>query len=146
MSFFDPLIEWGKSNNTLLWWLFAGSIAMFALTPIAVGWALVRLPRDYFTNQCRRPLGSWVKWPALRFALLILKNLLGVVLLAAGLLMLLVPGQGLLTIAVGLVLTDFPGKFRLERWIVRRPSVWRSINWLRRRAGREPLERPAAGA
>jgi hypothetical protein len=58
--------------------------------------------------------------------------------------MLIVPGQGMLTIAVGLVLTNFPGKFRLERWIATRRSVWRSINWLRRRAGREPLERPGA--
>jgi hypothetical protein len=74
------------------------------------------------------------------------KNLLGAVLIVAGLLMLVVPGQGLLTIAVGLALTDFPGKFRLERWIVKRPSVWRTINWLRRRAGREPLERPGAAS
>jgi hypothetical protein len=89
---------------------------------------------------------SWAKRPALRLALLAGKNVLGGVLIVAGLLMLLVPGQGLLTIAVGLVLTDFPGKFRLERWLMRRRSVWRSINWLRRRAGREPLERPAASA
>lgn len=146
MSFFNSLIEWCKSNDTLLGWVFAGSVAMFALTPIAVGCALVRLPCDYFRNERRRPLGSWVKRPAPRLALLIGKNLLGVVLLVAGLLMLFVPGQGLLTIAVGLVLTDFPGKFRLERWIVRRPSVWRSINWLRRRAGRAPMEQPGIGA
>jgi hypothetical protein len=56
--------------------------------------------------------------------------------------MLLVPGQGLLTIAVGLMLVDFPGKFRFERWLAVRPPVWRSINWLRKRAGRGPLERP----
>jgi hypothetical protein len=142
MSFLNSLLDWGKANDTLLWWLFAASVATFALTPIVAGWALVRLPRDYFTNEHRRPLGSWTRKPALRVALLAGKNVLGVVLIVAGLLMLLVPGQGLLTIAVGLVLTDFPGKFRLERWIAKRPSVWRSINWLRRRAGREPLVQP----
>jgi hypothetical protein len=115
MDSIKPLLDWAQSNDTLLWWLFAVSVAGFLLTPVAVGWTLVRLPRDYFTKEDRRPLESWAEQPALRYALLTSKNLLGVVLLAAGLLMLLVPGQGLLTIVVGLILTDFPGKFRLQR-------------------------------
>ena len=44
--------------------------------------------------------------------------------------MLVAPGQGLLTMVVGLLLVDFPGKYRLERWLVTRQQVWRSINWL----------------
>jgi hypothetical protein len=52
--------------------------------------------------------------------------------------MLLLPGQGVLTILIGIVLLDFPGKYRLERWAVRHRPVYRSINWLRR--GREPIE------
>jgi hypothetical protein len=40
------------------------------------------------------------------------------------------------------MLLDFPGKYRLERWLATRRAVWRSINWLRRRAGREPLQQP----
>jgi hypothetical protein len=143
MTHFNSLLDWAQSNNTLLWWLFAASVTVFLLTPVAVGWMLVRLPQDYFTKERRRPLESWAKRPALRFVVLIAKNLLGIVLVAAGLAMLLVPGQGLLTIAVGLILTDFPGKFGLERWIVTRPSVWRSINWLRKRARREQLARPS---
>jgi hypothetical protein len=75
--------------------------------------------------------------------MLVAKNLLGIVLLVAGVLMLVAPGQGLLTIAMGIVLIDFPGKFRLERWVVTRPNVWRTLNWLRRRARRPELQRPA---
>ena len=75
---------------------------------------------------------------------LITKNLLGVILLIAGLVMLLVPGQGLLTIAVALILLDFPGKFRFERLARHRPAVWRlSLNWLRKCAGHEPFQKPA---
>jgi hypothetical protein len=70
---------------------------------------------------------------------LIAKNLAGVTLLAAGLVMLLTPGQGLLTIVVGITLINFPGKMRFERWLATRPPVWRSINWLRERAGRDDL-------
>ncbi|MCI0335168.1 MAG: hypothetical protein L0228_18320 [Planctomycetes bacterium] len=144
MNWINSLLNWTQSNNTLLWWLFAVSVAAFVLTPVAVAWILTRLPPDYFAKEERRPLGAWATHPALRIVVLIAKNLLGIVLLVAGIAMLLVPGQGLLTIAVGLILTDFPGKFRIQRWVVTRTSVWRSINWLRKRAGREPLKRPAS--
>jgi hypothetical protein len=53
--------------------------------------------------------------------------------------MLLLPGQGLLTILVGILITEFPGKYRLARWIITRRRVLSAINWLRKRAGREPL-------
>lgn len=142
MKWINSLLDWAQSNDTLLWWLFAVSVAAFVLTSIAVVWILVRLPADYFARKERRPLGSWATHPALRHTVLIAKNLMGIVLLVAGLVMLPGPGQGLLTIAVGLILTDFPGKIRIERWVVTRPSVWRSINWLRKRAGREPLQQP----
>jgi hypothetical protein len=142
MKWIEPLTDWAKSNDTLLWWLFAGSLAFFLLTPIAVAVAVILLPSDYFTDKKHRPLESWSDRPALRAVALVLKNLLGGVLLVAGLLMLIAPGQGLLTIAVGLMLVDFPGKFRLERWLATRGPVWRSINWLRKRAGHEALQRP----
>jgi hypothetical protein len=143
MDWFKSLFDWAKANEALLWWLFGGSLAIFLLTPVVVAWTLIRLPTDYFIKKRRRPLESWKKRPVVRFLLLAGKNLLGAVLLVAGLVMLLVPGQGLLTIAVGLVLVDFPGKFRLERSLVRRRAVWQAINWLRKRLGREPLKRPA---
>ena len=74
-----------------------------------------------------------------RAALLIGKNIFGVVFVLMGLAMLLLPGQGILTIVIGLVLIDFPGKYNLERWIVSRRAVLNSINWLRQRADRGPI-------
>jgi hypothetical protein len=67
---------------------------------------------------------------------------LGAVFLLAGLAMLFTPGQGLLTILMGIMLLNFPGKQRLELAIVRRPAVLKSINWVRGRAGRPPLQLP----
>lgn len=125
----------------VLWWTFAISLALFLLTPLAVAWLLVRLPADYFAAKTRhRTTQKMAAMP--RLALLAAKNVLGAVLVVAGLVMLVVPGQGLLTIAAGLMLLDFPGKFRLERWFATRPQVWRSINWVRRRAGKPELKRP----
>ena len=70
---------------------------------------------------------------------MVAKNLLGVVLIVSGIFMLVLPGQGLLTIFVGTVLLNYPGKFKLERWIVTRPRIKRLINRLRRYAGHPPL-------
>ncbi len=74
--------------------------------------------------------------------MLMAKNLAGIVTILAGIVMLFTPGQGLLTIVLGILLVDFPGKHRLRRWLVTRPGVWRSINSLRKRAGREPFKSP----
>jgi hypothetical protein len=71
--------------------------------------------------------------------LIVGKNLLGYVLVFAGLLMLFLPGQGVVTILIGITLVDFPGKYRFERWVVSQGPVLRSINRLRKRAGRPPL-------
>ena len=142
MEWIASTLEWAKSHQAILWWMFAGSLALFLLSPIAVGWAVIRLPADYFSQRTRKPLATWRQHPAVRPLILIAKNLVGLVLLIAGIAMLVLPGQGLLTIAVGLVLIDFPGKFRLERWLATRRPVWRSLNWLRKRAGRPELTRP----
>ena len=56
--------------------------------------------------------------------------------------MLVTPGQGVLTILAGLLLMNFPGKYRLERWLVMRPGVMRALNWLRARRGQTPFEIP----
>ena len=40
---------------------------------------------------------------------------------------------------IGLFLMNFPGKFALERHLVRQRPVWNALNWIRRRGGRLPL-------
>ncbi|REJ76825.1 MAG: hypothetical protein DWQ29_15470 [Planctomycetota bacterium] len=82
--------------------------------------------------------------PVLRWTVRVLKNLLGVFLVLAGLAMSVpaVPGQGLLTILIGITLLDLPGKRKMELAIVRRKRVLRAINWIRAKAGRAALEIP----
>ena len=132
-------IEWLKSNDTLLWWLAIGSVVMFVGSLLAVPWIVVRIPADYFSEVSRRHR-RWehFSWPV-RWLLTFGKNALGVVFIVAGIAMLLLPGQGLLTLLFGVLLLDVPGKYHLERWIVTCGPVRRSIDYLRRRAGREAL-------
>jgi hypothetical protein len=60
-------------------------------------------------------------------------NAAGSLFIVAGIAMLVLPGQGVITIVVGLLLIDFPGKFRLERWLARRRPLMRGITWIRSR-------------
>lgn len=67
------------------------------------------------------------------------KILLGIFLLVCGLAMLVLPGQGLITILIGLSLIPFPGKHKLEQYLLARKSVRSSLNWIRLKAHKEPF-------
>lgn len=126
-------------NPALIWTLGLASLVSFIGSLILIPWLVLRIPVDYFCGEYRHRLPWAEQHPIIRWLLLILKNLLGLVLLLMGIAMLVLPGQGLLTILIALVLLNFPGKYRLERRIVMMPSVRNGVNWLRQRAGREPL-------
>jgi hypothetical protein len=54
--------------------------------------------------------------------------------------MLFLPGQGVLTIIAGLIMTDYPGKFELERRIVSNKKILEKLNWLRNKANQPSLK------
>ncbi|MEN6452412.1 MAG: PGPGW domain-containing protein [Thermoguttaceae bacterium] len=136
------MFAWLQSHEVLLGWLSVASAVMFFGSLIAVPWLVVHLPTDYFLRQ-RHYADRWKpRHPLLRVAFLGLKNVTGVVLILAGVAMLVLPGQGILTILVGMLFVDFPGKFALERRVARQPPVFRALNWIRKKALRPPLEAP----
>jgi len=115
-------------------------IVTFVVSLAAVSFIIVKLPQTYFQESHSREFlvghRPWVRWAGL-----IGKNLLGVLLVALGIVMSIpgVPGQGLLTILLGVMLIDFPGKRTLEQKLLSRPKVLSTINRLRHRYGRPPL-------
>ena len=123
-------------------WLATLSFVTFVGTLIAIPLLVARIPEDYFVRPRRRRLSWWERHPALRVVSVISKNAFGSLFIVAGLAMLVLPGQGIITIVVGLLLIDFPGKFRLERWLARRRRLMRGINWIRSRSGHPPLLEP----
>lgn len=123
------------AHETLLWWLAGASLLLFIGTLFLVPILVVRLPTDYFTHTKRQPLPWRHHHPFIRAILLAGKNILGALFLLSGLLMLFLPGQGLLTMVMGIVLLDLPVKYHLQRWLISRGPILRAINWLRRRAG-----------
>jgi hypothetical protein len=130
-----------------VFWIVLFSVVTFVLSIAATVVVLVKLPDTYFKAEHGREF--WVEHhPALRWGGLVVKNLLGLTLVLFGIVMSLpgVPGQGVLTILMGVMLLDFPGKRRLELKLVRRPKVLRAINGIRRRFDRPPLQLDETGA
>lgn len=112
---------------------FFGSLAFTALI-------IVQMPANYFQNQ-KHPPALAPGHPVLRWLGHIVKNLLGLLLILIGIMLSLpgIPGQGLLTILIGLMLLDFPGKHHVERKLVMRPGIRAAIDRLRARFGKPPL-------
>lgn len=126
-------------HGVLLSWLGGLSLLMFVGSLIAVPMVMVRLPEDYL----RRNHKLLQDWPLhLSVPFLIFKNSLGVVFLLSGLAMLILPGQGLLTLLIGLALVDFPRKHLLIRRLLGHKRIFPIINRLRARLGRPKLEPP----
>ena len=125
-------------------WLAIASAIAFVGTLLLIPIVVVRMPADYFVAEAPPPWSFRGRFPLLSLAVRVLKNLLGVALVAVGFALLVLPGQGILTILLGLTLVDFPGKRRLEVALVSRDRVRRSLNWLRGRFGHPPLEIPAS--
>jgi hypothetical protein len=126
--------------------LMAGiSLAMFVGSLLSLPWLLSLIPVDYFKDPEPYKDHHEFGHPIMRLMIVGLKNLLGGILILAGVAMLVLPGQGILTIVMGMLLINFPGKRAFERRLVSNPKVLRSINWFRKKRGREPLLAPGQG-
>jgi len=137
------MFDWIREHQIILYWLGGASVVLFVATLVIAPAIIVRIRPDYFTHG-QRPPGKWDdRGRFVRVSLRVAKNGLGYLFLMAGLAMLVLPGQGLLTLLIGFLMIDFPGKYHAEKWIILRPRILQAINWLRRRRGREPLDRPA---
>lgn len=128
---------WSRYQQEI-WLLGIASAAMLVISAIVIPFLIVRLPADFYVEN-DHPRHLFQDRPAVRIFFLTVKNAIGAVLLIAGILMLVLPGQGILTILAALALLNFPGKRKMEMRILHRPAILKSVNWLRKRAGREPL-------
>ncbi len=139
------VVSWVLDNGTLLGALGLVGLVSLVASVVLLPFLVVRIPADYFRHRRRHSEYARDRHPVVHHAIVILKNALGVLLILAGVAMLVLPGQGILTLLIGLMLTDFPGKYRLEKRLIGQPGVLKAVNWLRARAGHLPLEQPRDG-
>jgi len=138
----DWLVEvFGSLTVSKILTIIAVMMASFAVSLVIVVLVLINIPKDFFCSDYEHHLFS-DRHPVIRWIAIVAKNLLGMCLIAAGIVLSLpgVPGQGLLTILIGLILTDIPGKRSLEVKLLSRPSILAAVNKLREKYHRAPLQ------
>ncbi len=122
------------------WALAALFALLFAGSVFLVPWAVVQIPADYFKQSARRP-PLWCHYPpALRLLMIVAKNIVGLLLVLVGVTLLFLPGPGMVTLVIGLLMLDVPGKFRFERWLLSHKFILQPVNWLRMKQHKEALQ------
>lgn len=109
-----------------------------AVSLVMVGIVMVKVPANYFSSHYQQdflPNSSWLT----RWGAVIAKNIVGLLLVIAGIIMLIGPGQGILTILIGLMLMDIPGKRPLEARLIKRPAILAAVNSFRAKYDKPPL-------
>ena len=141
MSFLDLKVYWQTLSGWFMehWILLAiFSGVSFIASIVGCTILLASLPSDYFQTKERT---HRIKNPVFRICLSSVKNIFGGVLVVVGILLSVpgIPGQGILTILTGLIISDFPGKQRLESRLIRLPAILSAANQIRARFRRPPL-------
>lgn len=131
----DWLPSWLEWIQPWLPWLTLASVIMALASMVIIPVLIVKMPADYFSYQKRHR-----SWTTTRLIFYVFRNALALVLFIAGSIMLILPGQGLLTILVAVAVSDVPGKYKLELYILNQPRVLRAMNWIRKRYGKKPLK------
>ena len=135
---FEQLSQQIINYKSYIFWLGAISFAIFVFSLLSIKWLVSLIPSDYFINKKTSKFKS--KYPVIWLVSMIIKNLIGYILIIGGIIMLILPGQGLFTIFIGLMMSNYPGKYFIERKFIAIPSVLKTINWLRKRSNQEPLK------
>tara|TARA_B100000767_G_C19751781_1_gene531146 strand:+ start:1821 stop:2261 length:441 start_codon:yes stop_codon:yes gene_type:complete len=142
MDNWKSILGWLESYSSILISLGGLSILILLLSIVGMGWFIAQIPEDYFIHD-KRQAKQWNKYSSeAKIAIMISKNILGGIMIIGGLFLLILPGQGLLTMIIGLLLIDYPGKFKLEQKIISIPSIFKSLNWFRAKAKKSNLLHP----
>ena len=135
---FEQLSQQFVYYKSYIFWLGIISFAIFVFSLLSIKWLVALIPSDYFIDKKSSKFKS--QFPITWLVSMIIKNLIGYVLIIGGILMLVLPGQGLFTIFIGLMMSNYPGKYSIERKFIAIPSVLKTINWLRKKSNQDPLK------
>ena len=125
-----------QQNSFLLKWLAMISAIIFMVSLLVIPWLISKLPPDFFAKIRSGHKTKNNNSRLYNLILFLLRNVFGFAFLIAGILMLFMPGQGILTIVLGISIMVFPGKRRLVNMLIEQKSVQHGLNWIRRKTGK----------
>lgn len=116
------------------------SVLTFIGSLVAIPWIIGKLPVDYFVRHRSEVEERHKRHPFLAKIIRIARNCFGFLFFLAGMAMLFLPGQGIITILIGISFMDFPKKHALVDYLIQRPRVVRVLNWIRRKEKKPPFD------
>lgn len=132
------MFDWLSQHKLLMAAVAAFSTALLLIGIIATPWLVAKLPVDYLLRRDPKP----ARHPVIHLTLVVLGSFLGGTLILLGIVMLVTPGPGVVTVLLGFSLCSFPGKSKLLRFMATRNSIFASLNWMRHRHDKAPLIHP----
>ncbi len=133
-------MDFFREYASLLEWLGVLSVVTFIGSLIAIPWIIAWLPVDYFIRHRQMAARRHARHPVVAKIILVLRNTAGLLFLLAGIAMLVLPGQGIITTLIGISLMDFHRKHAVVDYLVQRPRVMRMLNWIRLKEKKPPFE------
>ena len=137
LTSFNSLIEIFNIYKDLILWFGSISLFVFLFSLFSLKWLVSLIPEDYFINKkdSKIKTNNILIW----YIVLIFKNVIGYSLILGGIIMLVLPSQSLFTIIINLMMSNYPGKYFIEKKFIAIPTVLKSINWLRRKSNKPPI-------
>ena len=133
----EQIIDLVDEYKSVIFWLSLLSFFIFIFSLVSIKWLVALIPIDYFVYKKNSKFKT--KYPFTWLISMIIKNIIGYLLIVGGILMLVLPGQGLFTIFIGLMMSNYPGKYYIEKKIIAIPSILKTIIWLRKQSNKEPI-------
>ena len=137
-NFIESITEFVSNYKTYILWLATISLFVFIFSLVSIKWLVALIPTDYFVKKDISK--SKKSYSLLWLISIIVKNIIGYTLILGGILMLVLPGQGLFTILMGLILSNYPGKYTIEKKFISIPSILKTVNWLRKKSNKPRLK------
>jgi hypothetical protein len=138
LNMIDFITNIYNEYQILFFWLGIMSILTIIASIVLVPLFIKHIPIDYFTNSKYHQIKLNNAYNIAKF---ILRNILGLLLIIAGIIMLLTPGKGIISIIIGLFLMQFKGKYKLEKKLIQNDATFKTLNWIREKTNKKPFLR-----
>ncbi|MCH2533155.1 MAG: hypothetical protein MK008_01790 [Bdellovibrionales bacterium] len=103
------------------------ALALFVGSIVVSVFIILKLPQNYWLTENYRK-------PSLMESLL--RNIVATVFFWAGVAMLFLPGQGIITIVISFLISHVPYKRRLIRYFISKPKVQKGFDYIRTKFGK----------